>query len=313
MEDMTNIQNTELTTEETTGKKGFFNNKKLIILLIAVFVLFIAAIVVAGSFVLPKTVTGTWELVVNPEIPQSTADEIPEGDRAYYVFEKPDRYGRGEYYTCYQGGVEYSRYELMEEASVKKINLGSADMEYRITGSKLLGNAKLTIIYPEFTDESTGVTYEAEEYIFEQAKSPKYEKSSYKDYDTDADLINKWISNERTLSYYYYLFSYTQTVEFTSDGIMVIRYESEDLGLDRYMYYAYTVKDSEITFSLVTDKYTEHTVAYEFDEDGNLEFIDDKTSDSIFADAFFGDFTFYTSENLPAPTQASADEMYLIE
>lgn len=313
MKDLTNIRNTEVKAEETTGKKGFFKNKKLIILLIAVSVLFIAAIVVGGSFVLPKTVTGTWELVVNPEISQSTADEIPEGDKAYYVFEKPDRYGRGEYHTCYQGGVEYGRYELMEEASVKKINLGSADMEYRITGSKLLGNAKLTIIYPEFTDESTGATYEAEEYIFEQAKSPEYEKSSYKDYETDAGLINKWISNERTLSYYYYLFSYTQTVEFTPDGIMVIRYESEDLGLDRYMYYAYTVKDSEITFSLVTDKDTRYTVAYDFDEDDNLEFIDDTTSGSIFADAFFGDFTFYTSENLPAPTQVSADEMYLIE
>ncbi len=258
--------------------------------------------------VLPVSFTGAWELTVNPEIAQATEDEVDASDKVYYVFEKPDRYGRGEYCTCYQGGVEYYRYELLEEDSVKKINLGSQNLSYKFTGSKLLGTAKLIITYPAYTDETTGEEYAALEYIFEQAKGPKYEKEAFKDYDIDSALLDeKWISNERTLPYYIYSLPYNETVEFNDGGIMTIRYESEALALDRYMYYAYTAKDSKLTFSLVTDKETTYTVSYEFDENGNLKFSDDITSASIFADAFFGEFTFYTEENLPEPTQAETE------
>lgn len=298
----------DMKTENITmDSKGEHKSKKLLFLFVILGVIVILAGVIGLSFVLPKNISGAWELVINPEVPVATADEIPEGDRAYYVFDKPDRYGRGEYHTCYQGGVEYYKYELMEENKINKINLGSENMEYKITGSKLLGNAKLTIIFPAYTDESTGTSVQAQEYIFSQAKNPDYAKRSYKDYKTDSALTDKkWTSNERTLLYYYYEIPYTQTVEFTNKGVMTIRYESADLGLDRYMYYSYTTNENELTFSLVTDKDTKYTVSYELDHKGNLKFSNDITANSIFADAFFGDFTFYTPENLPEPTEASA-------
>ncbi len=310
------MEGKEIALEETEIKKNksFLKSKKGLIVIVASLFMLIIGLVIGGSFIIPKDVSGAWELVVNPEAVEATVDEILEEDKAYYVFDKPDRYGRGEYRTCYQGGVEHYKYELMEEDSVKKINLGTEDMVYRITGSKLLKSAKLTVIFPEYTDESTGVSYEAQEYVFEQAKNPQYEKQSYKDYETDSKIMGeKYTSNERTLAYYYYYFPYVETIEFTDEGVMVIHYESAQLGLDRYMYYSYTAKDSELTFSLVTDKETKYTVSYEFDGNGNLRFINDTTENSIFADAFFGNFTFYTSENLPAPTQASVDELYFSE
>ncbi len=304
----------KISGEISTKSKGGLISKRLVLILIPLCLILLVAGGIGISYILPKNISGAWELVVNPEIAVATADEIPEGDRAYYVFDKPDRYGRGEYRTLYQGGIEKYKYELMEENKVKKINLGSEDMEYSITGSKLLGNAKLTIIYPGYTNESTGAVYEAEEYIFEQSKDPEYEKMSYESFETDSSIIGeKYTSNQRTLAYYYYDIPYTQTVEFTDDGVMVIRYESKDLALDRYMYYAYTAKNGELTFSLVTDIETKYTVGYELDNESNLKFTDDKTASSIFADAFFGDFTFYTQENVPEPTAASADEMYLVE
>lgn len=288
-------------------KTGILSNKLLLLLVIFLSIVFVAAVVIGVSFIAPKNIKGAWELVVNPELPAATADEAFDSDKAYYVFYKPDKYGRGEYYTCYQGGVEYYKYELLKEDSVNKINLGAENMEYRITGSKLLGNAKLTIIFPEYDNESTGETFEAQEYVFEQAKNPDYEKQCYKEFNTDSALTGeKWTSRERTLAYYYYEIPYTQSVEFTDDGIMKIRYESQDLALDRYMYYAYTAKDKELVFSLVTDKDTRYTLSYDFDEKGNLKFTDDKTASSMFADAFFGEFTFYTQDNLPQPT-TSAD------
>lgn len=304
----------DITTEEISGEsKSVFKSKKIAILLILLGVVLLAAGVIGASFVLPKSISGAWELVINPELPVATRDEIPESEKVYYVFDKADRYGRGECRLCYQSGVEHLKYELLQEDGVQKVNLGAEDMEYIITGSKLLGNAKLILNYPGYSDEDTGAYFDAQEYVFEQAENPVYEKSSYKDYEADKKLINKWTSNERTLAYYYYNIPYTQTVEFNENGVMIIRYESADLGLDRYMYYAYTAENGELTFSLVTDKETKYTVSYDFDKTGNLKITNDTTENSIFADAFFGDFTFYTAENLPKPTEASLDEMYFSE
>ena len=78
---------------------------------------------------------------------------------------------------------------------------------------------------------------------------------------------------------------------------MTIRYKSADLALNRVMYYAYTVSDRKLTFSPVTDKDTKYTVSYGFDKNGNLKFTEDKTSASIFADAFFSDVTYKKSES----------------
>lgn len=265
----------------------------------AIFLIVIACVILFY----PKSVTGEWELTVNPEVAVATPDQIDDADRVYYIFEKPNRYGEGKLSICYQGGIEYREYKLTESDDVEKINLGSVDLDYKITGSKVLGNAKITLIYPEYTDETTGQTVKAQKYVLEQENAPDYKSESYDDYETDSALLSQWTSNERTLSYFTYLLTYVQTVEFTDDGVMVIHYESADLALDRYMYYAYTAKDNELTFSLVTDKDTKYTVAYEFDDDGNLKFTDDTTTDSIFADAFFGEFTYYTPQNLPDATQ----------
>lgn len=280
--------------------------KKKLVIIVIVAVFIVAGVVIGGSFIVPKTIKGAWELTVNPEVMVATPDEVDDSDRVYYVFDKPDKYGKGQWHICYQGGIEYYEYALLEEEGVEKINLGSENLEYKITGSKLLGNAKVSLIYPEYTDESTGVTYEAQEYVLEQAKAPQYEKSAYKDYEVDKLLVGEWATNERSLAYMYYSFYYTETVSVKDNGVMTIHYESEDLGLDRYMYYAYTAKDGKLTFSLVTDKDTEYTVSYTFDENGRLKFIDDTTSASIFADAFFGDVTYYNPKDLPEVPTSSA-------
>ncbi len=278
----------------------------IIISIIAV-LLVIVTVAVLISFLVPKSVEGSWELVVNPEVPQATADQIDDADRIYYVFGESNKYGQGEWKTLYDGGVEHYEYKLLEDDGVDKINLGAADLEYKITGSKLFGLAKMTILLPENTDEENTQEQEVQEYVFKQRKAPDYSKESYDGYTVDEQLIGEWATNERTVSYFYYTLSYVQTVNFYDNGIMAIRYQSEDLALDRYMYYAYTAKDNELTFSLVTDKETKYTVKYQFDDNGNLKFFDDTTTTSIFADAFFGDFTFYTPENLPEATQAETE------
>lgn len=267
-------------------------------------VVVVALIVAALTFLLPKSIQGEWELVVNPEISQATPDEIEDSKRVYYTFSKPNKYGDGTYKTFFDGGVEEGTYKLSEKDGKELINLGTKDMEYKIKGSKLLGLAKLTIIYPEYTNEETGEKIPAENYVFEQAKAPNYEKECYDSYETDSKLIGRFTSNERTLAYYMYELPYTQTVELFGNGIMTIHYESQELMLNRCMYYAYTAQNNELTFSLVTDKEKKYTVKYEIDENGNLVFTEDSTNGSIFADAFFSTVTYYTADNLPKETLA---------
>ncbi len=274
-------------------------NSKMLFIFIAVAVVAIIAGVIGSSYFFPKSINGDWELTVNPEIAQATPDEIKDEDRVYYTFSEPSKYGDGTYKTYYAGGVEEGTYKLSEKDGKELINLGTEDLEYKITGSKLLSNAKLTITYPEYTNEETGQKVPAEDYGFEQSKAPKYENESYDSFSTDKTLVNKWTSNERTLAYYMYDLSYTETVEFFDNGIMTIHYESSDLALNRYMYYAYTTDKGKLTFSLVTDKDTKYSVTYDFDENGNLIFTEDSTSASIFADAFFSTVTYYTPDNLP--------------
>lgn len=293
--------------EEKDSKKTSGNKKKIFVIISVIAIVLVAVGVVVFSFFSEKSIKGDWELIVNPEIAQSTPDEIEDSERVYYSFTKPGEYGDGTYKTYYNGGVEEGEYKLSEKGGKKYIYLGTENLEYKIKGSKLFGSAKLTITYPEYTNEQTGQSVAAQDYVFVQEKAPKYEKESYDSFKTEDSLLGKWTTNDRSLAYYVYELSYTQTVEFMDNGILTIRYESTDLALDRYMYYAYTVEDNKITFSLVTDKDTEYTVSYEFDENGNLRFIDDKTSSSIFADAFFSDVTYYTPDNLPEK-KATADQ-----
>ena len=144
--------------------------------------------------------------------------------------------------------------------------------------------------------------------MFTQAKAPDYQNASYDTFETDKALTAEWVTNERTLTYYVYTLSYTETVNFNDKGIMTIRYESTDLMLDRTMYYAYTAKDGELTFSPVTDKDTKYTVSYTINSDGNLVFTKDDTADSIFSDAFFGDVTYYPPDKLPKSTLDEASK-----
>lgn len=302
---------------------SFFKEKRKMFILSIILIALVAAGIIIAFCILPKSNTGTappestensisgaWELVVNPEMPQTSEGDIPEADKVYYVFEEPDKYGRGEYYTCYQGGVEHFKYELLIEDSVEKVNLGTENLEIKFSGSKAQGDASMVLILPAYTDEITGAKYEASEYVFEQAESPEYEKKAFESFEVDEALLGeKWISNGRTLPYYHYEIPYKQTVEIKDNGVMILHYESEELALDRFMYYAYTADGSELTFSLVTDKDTKYTVSYGFDENGNLKFTNDTTSASMFADAFFGEYIFYTEENLPELPVSSNDEV----
>ena len=282
-------------------------NKRLIIILTTAVVL-VAIGLIAFVLLAPKSIEGDWELTVNPETAKATPDEAEKSDRSrvFYTFSKAGEYGDGTYKTYYDGGVEEGTYKLSEKDGKKLINLGTEDMEYTITGSKVFGSAKLTIVFPEQTDEQTGQTTEAQDYVFSQAKAPKYENESYDSFETNKALTAEWVTNERTLTYYVYTLSYTETVSFHDNGVMTIRYESSDLMLDRTMYYAYTAKGGELTFSLVTDKETQYTVSYTINSDGNLVFTKDDTTDSIFSDAFFGDVTYYTPDKLPESTSDEA-------
>lgn len=269
-------------------------NKKKKIILIAV----IVSALIVGSLVIclirinaKQTIYGDWEMVVNPEITNFASDEADNSQKVYYNFSKPGKYGDGEYKTIFDGGIEAGEYKLSEKDGKNYINMGTVDLEYKIEGSEL------TITYPESSDEKTGEKISAEDYVFTRTKAPEYESEAYESFETDKDLITEWVTEERSLSYYTSELSYTETVEFLENGVMVIKYYSEDLFLDRYMYYAYTVKDSTLLFSPVTDKETKYKVSYTLDKDGNLKFENDETSSSIFSDAFFSDVTYYHKED----------------
>ena len=247
----------------------------------------IAAVLIVGVLVtcfvimnVSQTISGDWEMVVNPEITDFESDK-----KVYYTFNEPGKYGDGEYTTIFDGGIESGEYKLSEKDGKSYINMGTVDLEYKIEDSELI------ITYPDNSDTQT-----EENYIFARAKAPEYENEAYESFETDKNLIAEFITEERSLFYYTSELSYTETVEFLETGVMVIRYYSEDLALDRSMYYAYTVEDGTLIFSLVTDKETTYTVSYTFDQDGNLKFENDETTTSIFSDAFFSDVTYYHKE-----------------
>lgn len=258
-------------------EKHIKKNKLIFIAVIAVILIVCALIVCLVMLSSSQTISGDWEMIVNPEITNSTT----ETQKVYYTFSKPGKYGDGEYKTIFDGGVESGDYKLSEKDGKSYINMGTVDLEYKIDGSEL------TVTYPENADEP------AADYIFKRAKAPDYEKEAYESFETDEALIAAWVTKERTLSYYANELSYTETVEFLESGVMVIEYYSEDLLLDRNLYYAYTAEDGTLTFSLVTDKETKYQVSYTFDQNGNLIFENDETSASIFADSFFSDVTYY--------------------
>ena len=293
---------------------AFFSDKKRIVLFAVILAAVLAGVAAGLSFLLPKTVTGSWELTVNPEAQVAEDTPVTDTDRVYYVFDKPGRDGKGSWKICYDGGVEYYEYTLLKSNGVRKINLGSADLEYRITGSKLFGTAKMTFVYPATTDPETGEKKEAQEYVLEQRKAPDYSKMTYADFGTDVKLKGDWATNERSLTYYIYSLTYKETVSFADNGIMIIHYESEQLTLDRNLYYAYTTDGKTLTFSPVLDRETKYSVSYAFDENGNLTFTDDTTTESVFADAFFGDFTYYPPDKLPdPPTNADVSDTQPVE
>lgn len=276
-------------------KEKTTSNKKIPIISISVAAVALAfAGIALYSFFAPGTIDGGWEMIVNPEISKATADEVEAKDKVYYSFDKTDDYG-GKYKTYYQGGVEEGSYKLSEKDNKKYINLGTEDLEYSITGSKLFGRAKLTITYPETTDEQSGTTTTAQDYVFVQAKAPDYENESYSTFNTDKELLAQW-AGSRKLTYLTTEIPYSESIKFDDKGIMTIHYKSDELLLDRYMYYAYTAQDGELKFSPVTEKDNQYSVKYKIDKEGNLLFTEDKTDGSIFADEFFSDATYVKAD-----------------
>ena len=269
--------------------KKILNKKKKIILTAVITAVLIVGALIACLVIKndSQSISGEWEMIVNPEITDSAQDDVNSSPKVYYTFSKAGKYGDGEYKTIFDCGIEAGKYKLSEKDGKSYINMGTVDLEYKIEGSEL------TMTYPESLDEQTGEKIQAEDYVFTRTKAPEYKNEAYESFETDKVLIAEWVTEERTLSYYTSELSYTETVEFLENGVMIIRYYSEDLSLDRYMYYAYTVEDSILLFSLVTDKETQYKVSYTLDKNGNLKFENDETSDSIFSDAFFSDVTYY--------------------
>ncbi len=244
----------------------------------------------------PTAIDGAWELVENPENIKSTPDEADSRSRVYYTFAKPGEYGDGVYKTYFDGGVEEGEYKLSEKNEKKYIDMGTGELEYKTEGTKLFGNARLTITLTEQTGENTEQASAEQEYVFVQASAPDYESEHYDSYKTDEALIGEWSTSERKLAYFTDELSYKQAVRFFDKGIMTIHYTSADLALDRIMYYAYSAENGVLYFSPVSDKETKYTVSYELDKDGNLRFTDDVTSASIFADEFFSEVTYIKTE-----------------
>ena len=60
-------------------------NRKIALLCIAAFVVFVVVCVVL-SFLFPKSIKGSWELVENPEVVQASPDQIEDADRVFYTF-----------------------------------------------------------------------------------------------------------------------------------------------------------------------------------------------------------------------------------
>lgn len=237
----------------------------------------------------PKTIEGAWELEVNPETAQATPDEAQSQEKIVYVFSKPGEYGDGTYKSYYYSGMEEGDYKLSEKHGEKLIDLGTGEFAFKLEGSKL------TITFPEQTDEQTGQTTPAQDYVFKRTKAPNYDDEHYSSYDTDEVLLKSWVTESRTFNYYDNDVPYTETVTFNDKGIMSIQYVSQDLELNRTMFYAYSAKDSELTFSPVTDKENKTTVSYKIDNDGNLQFTNDNTTSSMFGDAVFSD-VIYTAQ-----------------
>jgi len=276
------------------SRKGKKMKKKIIVLIIIAAVLILSGVAV-WLFFIPPTISGDWKMTTNPELAQATSADAENSDEVFYTFSDAGEYGDGTYKTYYDGGVEEGEYKLSEKNGKKYINMGTEDLEYRITGSKLF-ETKLTIIYPAKTDEQTGQKTSAQKYVFTRAKAPDYENQSYDSYETDKALLSEWETSNRTLEYYTSELSYTEILKFNDNGVMSIHYKSKDLALDRYMYYAYTAKNGRLTFSLVADKKTKYKVEYKIDKNGNLKFINDATSASIFSDKFFSDVTYKRSK-----------------
>ena len=142
-----------------------------------------------------ETISGDWEMIVNPEITNIASVETDNSQKVYYTFSEPGKYGDGEYKTIFDSGIEAGEYKLSEKDGKSYINMGTVDLEYKIEGSEL------TVTYPESSDEQTGEKILAEDYVFTRTKAPKYENDAYESFETDKALIAEWVTEERTLSY----------------------------------------------------------------------------------------------------------------
>lgn len=283
-------------------KKSRLSKKKKVILTIVAVILALAIVFVCILVFADKTVKGSWLLVVNPEKPSATIDQIDENEKACYVFTEPGEYGDGTYTVYYNSSVEHGEYKLSNKKGVDYINMGTGDIRFEISGNKILGTAKMTLTLG--TDKDNDKKTKESVYVFEQTEAPKYTSMSYDNYNVDSKLLKKWITNERYLSYMQYKLPYTQTVEFLDNGIMTINYVCEDMLTDVTLYYAYTIDGDKLYFSPVTNKEAKHMFDYKIDSNGNLKFINDTTTQSFNSDAFFSDVTYYTQDNLPQTTEA---------
>lgn len=277
-------------------------------IVVSIFLVLGSLFIFAPNLMMPKNILkGTWELTVNPDRIAEDDSKLKESDRTFYEFSKIDADGKGTWKSYNNGCVETGEFTIFKKSGKTYINLGGEDLEYKLKGNKNFNKAKFTLIYPEQKDPSTGQVFPASTYVMEQSPNPEYDKNTYNEYNTDSKILGEWKSNERALQYFTEAIPYNQTVTFNDNGIMNIRYETE--GLNILSYYAYTVKDNKLTFSLVTDLKTKYTVEYNIDEAGNLKFVDTTTTQSpIFGDAFFGEYTYYRPDKISESTEPETIE-----
>ncbi len=106
-------------------KRRLSRKKKVILIAVGVFALSVSIIVVSLSVKeKSQTISGDWEMIVNPEIAETTSEDVNTSQKVYYNFSEPGKYGDGTYKTIFDGGIETGEYKLSEKDGKSYIDMG---------------------------------------------------------------------------------------------------------------------------------------------------------------------------------------------
>lgn len=93
--------------------KQKLNKKRKLLLLAIITIVLIISVLIVFYFINKNslTISGEWEMIVNPEITES--DDGDHSQKVYYTFSVPGKYGDGKYKTIFDGGIEEGDYKLL--------------------------------------------------------------------------------------------------------------------------------------------------------------------------------------------------------